>query len=297
MTSVQVHYVGARRPTLLHECVTVGSIMVRLADERERFASDVVVFPLGTDTVLTHDSVPPCEVSVVLKHDTGLLDESECHINILLYAEGEDVRRLTRVLAMLAMVAPESTWPEMLLEDVARDAQKKDTIARTLIAAGVDGAMALKAASDNGDIGAINHLLAAGLSPNCPMPFGCSALILASSKGHTAVVRLLLASNAKVNHVDAQKCSALTRAATWERVDIVELLLAAKATVNHADKFGNCALSLASQAGRKDVVDLLLSAGAQVNPAMHIGRSPLMVASTFGHQDVVNALLSAGAIH
>eukprot|EP00397_Hematodinium_sp_SG-2012_P042831 GEMP01047461.1.p1 GENE.GEMP01047461.1~~GEMP01047461.1.p1 ORF type:complete len:263 (+),score=74.00 GEMP01047461.1:193-981(+) len=257
---VQARYLGGES-VLLPNCDTVGSIMVRIASEHQRFASDVVVFPLGADTPLTHECPPPAAVSVVLRKEEVQLDESECKTNIILHAKAGDASTVERALDMLYIAAPSTKWPEHILKSAARDAEKGQ-LAQILIRAGVDGALALEGASFAGDTRAVARLIDAGVPANAVMQFDQSALTRAALKGHRGVVDILLAARAHVNHADQFNESALTHASCQGHTDVVGMLLAARADVNHANVSDWSALTLASENKKHGVVEILLSAGA-----------------------------------
>eukprot|EP00397_Hematodinium_sp_SG-2012_P052834 GEMP01062709.1.p1 GENE.GEMP01062709.1~~GEMP01062709.1.p1 ORF type:complete len:218 (+),score=42.97 GEMP01062709.1:145-798(+) len=181
MASVKAHFLSGGS-IFLDGCTTVGDIMTRVASDQHRLASDVVVLPLGSDEVMMHDRAPPPEVSIVLKKEESQLDEDECTINIFLHAQAEDVQTVIYALAMLQDVSPGTDWPEDMLLDAARDADK-GKIVWTLIRAGVDAGHALGDAARDGDKGAIRSLLAAGANVNLENTDGEGALALACQEG------------------------------------------------------------------------------------------------------------------
>eukprot|EP00397_Hematodinium_sp_SG-2012_P040638 GEMP01044566.1.p1 GENE.GEMP01044566.1~~GEMP01044566.1.p1 ORF type:complete len:264 (+),score=59.14 GEMP01044566.1:249-1040(+) len=260
MESIMVRYLGGESE-LLPNCDTVGTIMLRIASKNQRFASDVVVFPLGTDKALTRDGIPPPKVSVILKKECPQLDESECKINITLHAGAGDVSTVAHALDMLRIAAPRTQWPECALIDAARE-RERETVVRTMVQAGVDGTLALGYFSKDGDTSAVQRLLSAGVSANAVTLHDEVALTLASLYGHKAVVETLLAAGAHVNHLDSVSESALMCAAKLGREDVVETLLSAGAHVSPVNHNGHDALAIASRGSHKAVEAMLLSAGA-----------------------------------
>eukprot|EP00397_Hematodinium_sp_SG-2012_P060475 GEMP01078809.1.p1 GENE.GEMP01078809.1~~GEMP01078809.1.p1 ORF type:complete len:242 (-),score=67.18 GEMP01078809.1:321-1046(-) len=227
MASVRGRYLGGES-AVFEDCATVGDIMVRVAGEEQRFASDVVVLPVGSGEVLPYDHIPPPDVSIVLKKEDPQLDEEECKISITLHAAAEDTPTVVRALAMLQNAVPDTDWPEEMLYNAARHAEK-EKIVRTLMRAGLDGGGALARASRDGDTGAVRRLISAGANVNhVEGEEQGSVLMEASWEGHKEVVQILLDAGADVNHLDVNNWSASACASHYDHFEVERILNRAK---------------------------------------------------------------------
>ena len=141
--------------------------------------------------------------------------------------------------------------------------------------------MELAEAAEDGNLAAVNRLLAAGADVHA---LDDLALRWASFNGHLAVVQALLAAGARVH---ANNDYALRQASENGHLAVVQTLLAAGADV-HANN--DYALRWASRNGHIAVVQALLAAGADVHADDDYA---LRYASSNGHTDVVAALQRA----
>eukprot|EP00397_Hematodinium_sp_SG-2012_P040033 GEMP01043806.1.p1 GENE.GEMP01043806.1~~GEMP01043806.1.p1 ORF type:complete len:361 (+),score=96.03 GEMP01043806.1:243-1325(+) len=324
MASVRGRYLGGQ--SVLLQGATVGDIMVQIARDHQRFASDVVVLPVGSGEVLAPDRIPPPEVAIVLKKEEALLDVEECKINVTLYAAAGDTPGVVRALAMLRNAAPYNSWPENTLSRAARDADQEKTV-RTLIRAGLTGSGAVATACDRGNEGALQRLIRAGAKVNGVDNWSKQSVLMNTSQfGRKEEVKMLLAAQADIHHTDRHGANALMFACERDRqenvrilvdagADVnyvdrygrstlghaishkgsVDILLAAKADTNHVDEKGGSALIHAGNCWDKGVTEMLLAAQADINHADQRGHSALAEASIYGRREVVEILLAAQA--
>eukprot|EP00397_Hematodinium_sp_SG-2012_P044525 GEMP01049756.1.p1 GENE.GEMP01049756.1~~GEMP01049756.1.p1 ORF type:complete len:391 (+),score=84.16 GEMP01049756.1:96-1175(+) len=293
MATVRGLFLGGQC-AVFEDCATVGDIMVSVAREQARFASDVVVLPVGSGEVLTHDRVPPPDVAIVMKKQEGRLCEDECKTSIKLHTAVGDVPTVARALTMLEDASPGTAWAVDFLLDEARDAEKENAV-RTLLRAGVKGGDGLLRASEDGETGAVQRLLQAGVSVNSGDGKSNSALMIASGEGHNEMAQVLLEAGADINFVDRNGMGALMLASGQGHKETAQVLLEAEADVNLVGQHGVGALMIASMQGHKDMAHVLLEAGADVNLVAQHSMSALMMASEEGDNEMVQVLVEAGA--
>lgn len=157
---------------------------------------------------------------------------------------------------------------------------------------------ALFNAANNGHIGPVKRLLAAGANVELADTEELSPLYLASYGGHVEVVRLLLAAGANTDTRNGKgEWSPLHTAAEKGHTDVVRELVAAGADVNQRSKRGSTAVYFAAKSGKKaagDIIKMLVVADADVN-ARCDGYYALHIAADNGYYDTVKTLLSLGA--
>ncbi len=125
----------------------------------------------------------------------------------------------------------------------------------------------LSAVTKQGDVKAIERLLAAGVPVDGVNALGQQPLIVATKAGHHRVVLMLLKHGADPNTRARTNagCSALTFAAVGGDLRLVEALLEAGATTNLRCRNGLTALGAAAQTGQAAIVAHLLKHGAEPN--------------------------------
>ncbi len=191
---------------------------------------------------------------------------------------------------------------------------------RTLCGAGSNSTLnqALIKAAQQGDVAAVETLLAKGADVNGKDGNGSTALIHASAEGMVPIVELLVRNGADVNAADNIGDTALMAAASEGHADVLKLLLSAGANVNARDRNGFSAVGFA-QPERPDIVGLLKAAGAEytlvdaarhgnnreilrhleegadVNRREHTGRTALLQAVISEHPETVKLLVAKGA--
>jgi ankyrin repeat protein len=170
------------------------------------------------------------------------------------------------------------------------------------VSAGKAAGAALAKAAGDGDLAAVQRLVAAGANITARDRYGRPALTAAIAGDHTDVALFLLERGADPNAADKVKWPPLSWAGLrsgWvkhQNVKLAEALLAAGADVNGRNKDGYTVLHWASNRGSARLVELLVGRGADVNAKTtekyNAGRTPLMLATGV---EVVRMLLAAGA--
>ncbi|HEX7317645.1 MAG TPA: ankyrin repeat domain-containing protein [Pyrinomonadaceae bacterium] len=145
-------------------------------------------------------------------------------------------------------------------------------------------------AVEEGDIGAVDLLLAAGMSPDVKDESGRTALISAASRGRNHVSQKLLSRGADVNARDANGSTALMQSALGGHKETTDVLLGSNADVNLRDNNGQTALIRAAARGHADIVRSLLNRGARTDVKDRSGRDALTWAKVNNKSDVVDLL-------
>lgn len=151
---------------------------------------------------------------------------------------------------------------------------------------------ALMDAANQGYAEIVILLLDAGADPSAAMWDGSVALTFAAQNGQLEAVEVLLA---RGRPTKAQVQTALHVATRTGHPKTSEALVRAGADVNDADESGMTPLMLAAKWGFAKTAGALLGLGAKVNARDKGGRTPLMWAAWQGHTFVVQTLLDAGA--
>ncbi len=124
---------------------------------------------------------------------------------------------------------------------------------------------------------------------------GESALVTAAREGDLRAVQALVAKRADVNEAARDGSTALLWAVYHGDLEMTQALVAAGAAVNRANNYGVTPLLQAGRVGERALVDTLLKAGADVRKAHPDGETPLMAAARAGRADTVRLLMEAGA--
>jgi serine/threonine protein kinase len=154
---------------------------------------------------------------------------------------------------------------------------------------------AFAGAVEDGDTGAVDLYLAAGMRPDAADASGRTPLISAASKGHDQISRKLLSRGADVNAKDRGGSTALMEAARGDHRETAKVLLEAGADVNARDADGQTALMRAAMRGHSEMVRMLLNRGARTDLRDRYGRDALTWAEINDKRDVVDLLKRAGA--
>ncbi len=152
-------------------------------------------------------------------------------------------------------------------------------------------------AAAQGDVAAVERLLADGVPPDAADADGWSGLHAAAVRGHTAVVGLLLDRGCEVDTRSADGVTPLLNAAgPCEDPEVIRVLLDGGADPDATEaRFGWNPLSRAAEYCRPDAVRLLLEAGADATHVELTGFTLLMTAAESGCYEVIELLLRAGA--
>jgi serine/threonine protein kinase len=148
---------------------------------------------------------------------------------------------------------------------------------------------------EDGNTGAVDLFLAAGMNPDASAASGRTALIRAASRGRDSISRKLLGRGADVNARDGDGSTALMEASLNDHKDTVQVLMENGADVNLRDENGQTALLRAAIRGHSEVVRMLLNRGARIDIKDKDGRDALAWAEINNRSDVVGLLKKAGA--
>jgi ankyrin repeat protein len=153
---------------------------------------------------------------------------------------------------------------------------------------GINDYTALHMAAGQGNLRAVEVLLAHGADPNeiTRIDDMTTPLEEAERVGHHAI---------------ADRLRPLTARPDWERasksgdVPVLKRMLAAGHDINATDGYGQTALMRAAHAGQRDAVAWLVDRGADLNHTSKFRLSALMLAIIAGHPQIARALVGAGA--
>jgi serine/threonine-protein kinase len=137
---------------------------------------------------------------------------------------------------------------------------------------------ALLARARDGDLHAVETLLAMGVRPDAVDASGNTALHISSSRGDTELTSALLAAGASPQRRNQVGLEPLHRAAIRGHAEVARLLLAGGADRDAVDPEGSTPLLLAAGSHSTELVELLLQRGARPDVANKAGVTPLMVA-------------------
>lgn len=152
---------------------------------------------------------------------------------------------------------------------------------------------AFSRAVEEGDTGAVELFLAAGMRPDVKDAAGRTALINAASRGSNNISEKLLRKGADVNARDNTGSTALMQSALGGHKDTTKVLLDRGADLNLTDNNGQTALIYAAAQGRTDIVRMLLNKGARADIKDNQGRDARAWAENNGRSDVVELLKKA----
>ena len=158
----------------------------------------------------------------------------------------------------------------------------------------ITGNTSLHRAAEEGDLPALQSLLAKHVDPGMKNKQGQTPLHSAAKKGHVEIVKELLANpNVRADSVDEDGRTPLSHAVENGHFEIVKALLdSGRVNPDLADKNGRTLLSHAAEKGRFDLIDLLLKAGAHPNLPDNHGLIPIHYAAMKGHRNATATLLS-----
>lgn len=150
-------------------------------------------------------------------------------------------------------------------------------------------------AVEEGDTGAVELFLAAGMNPEVKDAAGRTVLINAASRGSNNISKKLLGKGADVNARDDSGSTALMNSAAGDHKETTEVLLENGADVNLADNDGRTALIRAAARGNSEIVRMLINKGARIDVRDKDGRDALTWAEINNRSDVTALLKKADA--
>ncbi|GAA0710628.1 ankyrin repeat domain-containing protein [Dokdonella soli] len=161
----------------------------------------------------------------------------------------------------------------------------------------------LPAAAADGDLDAVDRLIALGLPIDGVDAQGATALIRAAGSGHAALVVRLLEAGADTTHAAHSGIHCLGAAVGAKREAVVRTLLSHGIAPDTRMAGGGTALTIAAARGQLRIAEALLEAGADPNATDEHGTVPLHAVAqyafdsgeTAGARDLFELLLRAGA--
>lgn len=151
------------------------------------------------------------------------------------------------------------------------------------------------AAVEEGDTGAVDLFLAAGMNPDVRDTSGRTTLINAASRGSNNISQKLLSKGADVNARDGAGSTALMESARGNHKETTKVLLENGADVNLTDNSGQTALMRAAAQGHTEIMRMLINKGARVDIKDRDGRDALAWAEINNKSDAIDLLEKAGA--
>jgi serine/threonine protein kinase len=148
---------------------------------------------------------------------------------------------------------------------------------------------------EEGDTGAVDLFLTAGMNPEVKDAAGRTMLINAASRGSNNISQKLLNKGADVNTRDNIGLTALMESVEGNHKETTKVLLENGADVNLADNNGRTALIRAAARGNSEIVRLLINKGARIDVKDRDGRDALTWAEINDKSDVIELLRKAGA--
>lgn len=155
---------------------------------------------------------------------------------------------------------------------------------------------ALLAVAEQGDLQALDKILARHRQPDVRDSCHWTPLMKAALNGHAAVVSRLLQAGAEVDAADKGGYTAMMLAASNNHADIVDLLLTRGAMVDHQEATkGWTALIWAAKQGHTATVKTLLAHGADPTLKDFDGKTAADWAREEGYGDVLALLGQKGS--
>lgn len=135
------------------------------------------------------------------------------------------------------------------------------------------------AAIEEGDIEAVQSLMAGELDPNAPTSSGEVPLFSAVLKKDAAIVKILIDSSADVDAIkntDESRTTLLHLAVLRGSLEIVNILINSEAKIDPNNDRGFTPLSIAAARNNLPILKALAAAGADINTKTHSGLTPLV---------------------
>ena len=160
----------------------------------------------------------------------------------------------------------------------------------------IDGTTALHWAAHHDRLEIAGLLLEAGAAVDTTNRYGVTPLALASVNGSTPMIARLLEAGADPNLPNPEGETPLMTAARTGNAGSIETLLAHGAAVDATEGWrGQTALMWATAQNQVAAVEALLAAGADPNARSERGFTPALFAAREGHLDALDMLVRAGA--
>jgi uncharacterized protein len=158
----------------------------------------------------------------------------------------------------------------------------------------------LIAASERGDLPAVERLLAEGADVKARDGRGRTALLAATHGNRVAVARTLIAAGADVNAKDSIEDTPYLYAGAEGRIEILNMTLAAGADLKATNRYGGTALIPAAHHGHPEAVRILLATAIDKDHVNRLGWTALLEAVILGdggpiHTEILRLLVEAGA--
>lgn len=158
-------------------------------------------------------------------------------------------------------------------------------------------------AAANGDVDAVDKLLALGIPINAIDSQGATALIRAAGSGYAGLVVRLLEAGADATHAAHSGATCLSAAVAARREAVVTTLLQHDVAADQRLPGGGTPLMIAAALGLPRLAEPLLERGADANAADERGNTPLLTAAQFAFDnrdtavcsELLELLLRAGA--
>ena len=215
------------------------------------------------------------------------------------------MKTMCRTVAVVAVTLWAGVVPAAAADAPLFDAVKAGDAGAVerLLAAGVsvqtaeiDGTTALHWAVHHDRLQIAGLLLEAGAAVDATNRYGVTPLALASVNGGTPMIARLLEAGAAPNLPNPEGETPLMTAARTGNAGAIETLLAHGADVDAVEAWrGQTALMWATAQNQLTAVEALLGAGADPNARSGRGFTPVLFAAREGHVDVLEALVTAGA--
>lgn len=153
---------------------------------------------------------------------------------------------------------------------------------------GVNDCTPLHLAAGQGDLGAVDILLAHGADPDeiTRIDDFDTALDVAEAGGHLSIVERLRPVTTRPDWEGAS--------AAGEVAELARLVRAGR-DIDAQDGYGQTALMRSAHAGRSDAVKWLIANGANLDHTSKFGLSAVMLAVVGDHPRIVRVLVAAGA--
>ena len=304
-------------------------VVASLADQPERIV--VVISPFTTSA---RQRSQPVSYSLALReHAVARMDQAQVTATLRVRSAPEIADNILGNLqrcSVVQVLQRGEEWSQILgADDLIGWSHNNFLIHRNAPDARADdGSCAVLArAAHDGDLAAVQRLLASGAPVNGADAFGRTALHEAAMWGHDAILARLLRAGADVHAQDAAGRTALDEAlqtgnvssllllgeagadldlsgpsslplmieaAARDNTTLLELILAEGHDVNWQDTNGLTALAAAAANGQARSLKLLLAAGADTQWQDELGRSPLMLAVTSDDIGTLGLLHDAG---